>query len=190
MIIMKKLILAYSVLLIITTAQINAQASGRPDIYTIGNGVSNSTFVVIADDNFVRFYNGTGTQVGDDVITIAEHSTLALPKKYAIENNYPNPFNATTTIEYSVSKDTNITISILNISGQRVKVVEDSFVKAGTHFITWDASDMSSGTYFCKISSDGFSDTKKMMLMKWRSFYVGTTYYKTSIIPKYVYKKV
>ncbi len=85
-------------------------------------------------------------------------------------SNYPNPFNPTTTIEYSVPETGNVSIDVYNILGQRVKTLVNSEHSKGTHTIQWDGKDvnnaLSSGIYFYKVSQNGKSVTKKIVMMK------------------------
>ena len=86
-------------------------------------------------------------------------------------NNYPNPFNPSTTIEYAVPQSGNVTIDIYNLVGQRIKTLVDDAFSAGRYKTVWDGKDnagvnVSSGIYFYSISSGNVSIVKKMVLIK------------------------
>ena len=87
-------------------------------------------------------------------------------------NNYPNPFNPTTNISYSVANKGNVELSIYNIKGQLVKKYQQSNQNPGNYSIIWNGFDMnnnkvSSGMYLYKLKNNGKSiDTKKMLLIK------------------------
>jgi flagellar hook assembly protein FlgD len=89
-----------------------------------------------------------------------------IPKNYELQQNYPNPFNPNTTISFNLPKATNINLSIYDINGQLVSKLIDGQVSSGFHKVNWNASNYSSGVYFYKLTTNGFSDTKKMMLVK------------------------
>ncbi|MCP4633405.1 MAG: T9SS type A sorting domain-containing protein [candidate division Zixibacteria bacterium] len=89
-----------------------------------------------------------------------------LPRIYSLSQNYPNPFNATTTIEYTLPKETNVKLDIYNILGQKVEIVVDETQKAGYKSVQWDASKYSSGVYFYKLSAGEQIFTKRMTLLK------------------------
>lgn len=89
-----------------------------------------------------------------------------IPSRYLIAWNYPNPFNASTTIEYSLPAAANVTIEIFDILGRKVETLFDGYQQAGQHRLTWDAADMSSGVYLYKINAGGLSETKQMLLLK------------------------
>jgi beta-glucosidase len=94
-----------------------------------------------------------------------------LPFNFSLSNNYPNPFNPSTTIEYSLPKPGNIKIEIYNALGQLINVVENSYKDAGKYKVIWNAEDssgsfVSSGIYFYRMSAEGFTLVKKMILMR------------------------
>lgn len=100
-----------------------------------------------------------------DVATSIDTGDI-LPSAFTISQNYPNPFNATTTISYSLVKDTDVAINIYDILGKKVATLVDCYQNAGKHQITWNASEVSSGMYFYKISADGETYQKAMLLLK------------------------
>ncbi|MDR3628303.1 MAG: T9SS type A sorting domain-containing protein, partial [Ignavibacteriaceae bacterium] len=93
-------------------------------------------------------------------------SGATLPAKYAIEQNFPNPFNPTTIIKYSIPKESLVKIKIYNVLGKEVATLVNSNQKAGEYNITFNAAKMASGVYFYNISAGNFNSTKKMILMK------------------------
>lgn len=89
-----------------------------------------------------------------------------IPAKFALSQNYPNPFNPTTNIEFSVPKASHIKLVIYDILGHEVETLVDGELKAGTYKTDWNASRYSSGVYFYKLVTNGFTETKKMILTK------------------------
>jgi hypothetical protein len=89
-----------------------------------------------------------------------------LPKVFALKQNYPNPFNPKTKISFDVPKSAQVEVSVYNLLGQRVETLVDGYMDAGAHSVDWDAARYSSGVYFYRISTPGFSETKKMTLLK------------------------
>lgn len=95
----------------------------------------------------------------------------ALPTSYSLEQNYPNPFNPTTEIPFGMPAAGHVELTVFNVLGQRVATLANGEFPAGTHTVTWDGRDsdgqtVSSGVYFYRISTDTFTDAKKMMLLK------------------------
>jgi len=88
------------------------------------------------------------------------------PSDFLLTPNYPNPFNPTTLIGYSLPSQAHVKIEIFNALGQKVAVLVDGEQSAGRHDVTWNASDMSSGIYFYRLTASDFAETKKMILLK------------------------
>ncbi len=124
---------------------------------------------------YARF---TGTIYFDDVevevlgVTDIEDGIVnGLPKTYELRNNYPNPFNPTTTIGYVLPRSEKVTIEIYNIIGQRVRTLISSVQQAGDHEVTWNGRDetgrmVGSGIYFYRLKAGDTSIIKKMTLLK------------------------
>ncbi len=92
------------------------------------------------------------------------------PLQFELHNNYPNPFNPSTTIRFSIAENSNVKIVIFDQVGQEVKVLVDDHFSAGTYQETWNAEEngnsLSSGVYFYFIKAGNFLQTKKMLLLK------------------------
>ncbi|MDP3829706.1 MAG: T9SS type A sorting domain-containing protein [Ignavibacteriaceae bacterium] len=88
------------------------------------------------------------------------------PLKYSLEQNYPNPFNPSTTISYLLEKSGLVTIKVYDILGNVVTTLINQEQSAGQHQLIFNASELSSGLYFYSIKSNGFNQTKKMILIK------------------------
>lgn len=96
-----------------------------------------------------------------------------IPKEFSLLQNYPNPFNPSTTISFTIPNQANVRLSVYNAIGEKVAELLNENVSAGNHQVTFDASNLSSGLYFYKISANnmlgsgqGFVDVKKMLLLK------------------------
>ncbi len=95
----------------------------------------------------------------------------AVPQYANSLSNYPNPFNPTTTIHYSIAENSHVTLDVYNIRGQRVIKLVDDRLQKGEHSVVWDGNDdtgnsVSSGVYLYRMKAGDRSETKKMMLMK------------------------
>ncbi|MCI0449879.1 MAG: T9SS type A sorting domain-containing protein, partial [Chlorobi bacterium] len=89
-----------------------------------------------------------------------------IPLEYKLSQNYPNPFNPVTKITYQIPKDEKVKIVISDVLGKELVILTDEFKKAGTHDITFDGQNYSSGVYFYRLKAGDFSDSKKMVLIK------------------------
>lgn len=93
-------------------------------------------------------------------------STPPVPKEFALNQNFPNPFNPSTVIRYDLPRGANVTLEIFNSAGQRVALLVDAAQDAGTHEVTFDAHSLASGAYFYRLQAGEYHETKKMLLVK------------------------
>lgn len=93
-------------------------------------------------------------------------SNTQIPQKFELFQNYPNPFNPVTTIKFSISKESQVDLSVFNILGEKVKELKNEFMKPGYYEVNFDATHLASGIYFYRIQADAFVQTKKMILVK------------------------
>ncbi len=89
-----------------------------------------------------------------------------IPRTFALDDNYPNPFNPVTTIRYQLPEAANVTLVVFNIMGQEVARLVDTAKQAGYHTVKWDATQFASGTYIYKITAGSFTATKRMVVIK------------------------
>lgn len=126
--------------------------------FFIGNFLSETS------DHFpvtTRFLFSEATSKEDNLIT-------ELPNKVTLNKNYPNPFNPTTQIEFSLPNAERVTLDVFNIMGRKVAtLINNATRNAGLNSVTFDASSLSSGVYFYRLSlTSGRQITRKMMLIK------------------------
>jgi xylan 1,4-beta-xylosidase len=98
--------------------------------------------------------------------SIGELQSGQSPKCFELGQNYPNPFNPTTQIQYSVPKESYVTMKIFNLLGQEVASLFEGFSQVGNFVVTLNSSGLSSGIYFYRLQSESTSMTKKSVLMK------------------------
>lgn len=85
---------------------------------------------------------------------------------YALYSNFPNPFNPTTDIMFDMKASGNVSLKVYNLLGQVVATLANGTMEAGHHTMRFDATNLPSGLYICKMEANGFSAQSKMMLMK------------------------
>ena len=103
-------------------------------------------------------------------VSVTPIETL-LPEKYYLEQNYPNPFNPATKIKFEIPRDTrseakDVKLVIFDVMGKEIFTLVNEQLQPGSYEVEWNAANYPSGTYFYKLSSDAFSDTKWMFLIK------------------------
>ncbi|MBN1781067.1 VCBS repeat-containing protein, partial [bacterium] len=102
---------------------------------------------------------------------LAQASKPAVPESYDLSSCYPNPFNPSTEISYALPRESVVTIRVINALGQEVRMLLSEKQDAGTYRVRWDGLDLRgnavpSGLYLCRMESDGFVQTQKMMLVR------------------------
>ena len=112
--------------------------------------------------NSVEFIDISGTQSINDIFDNT---------KQIEARNYPNPFNPTTTIDFSIQLDSEVELTIYNIKGQKVKQLVSDQLSVGQHTVIWNGTDnngksVSSGIYFYKLKTGNYEKTKRMVLLK------------------------
>lgn len=89
-----------------------------------------------------------------------------IPNEIVLLNNYPNPFNSSTGIEFAFSQRSHITVSIFSLLGKHVATLVNRDLDAGSYSTTWDAGSFSSGIYFVQLNGINFSETRRMLLVR------------------------
>ena len=129
-------------------------------------------WVLTSDEGKEYELNGSAEIVVDGNVN---HFTLnkvsSIPTEFALSQNFPNPFNPTTSISYSLPENSDISISVYNLTGQKIIELVDDHVNAGMYTVTWNGTNhvgvsVSSGVYIYMLQSDSFTAVKKMILIK------------------------
>lgn len=124
-------------------------------VYVGGSSVTSNGFDYLALK--YRQKEGTG---------IIAAPTNSVPKGYVLYQNFPNPFNPTTTIRYSLPTSAFVSLKLFGVLGNEIATLIDGLQRAGSHSIEFDATDLASGVYFYRLQAGGFNDTKKLILLK------------------------
>ena len=124
----------------------------------------------VSSNNLLNLVSDTAIPTWEN-LTIHNLNSLVsnsnmLPIDYSVSNAYPNPFNPSTSIDFSIPVDSNVLIKIYDMQGRQVALVANQEYSAGYHTATWNANEFSSGIYFVKLISENFTDTQKIMLIK------------------------
>lgn len=102
----------------------------------------------------------------NDVPVSITHNSGETPGSYKLHQNYPNPFNPSTEIKFDIPKSTNVVLTVYNGLGQEVGQLVKRELTAGSYSFNFNATGFPSGLYFYKLQTDGFTETKKMILIK------------------------
>jgi len=98
--------------------------------------------------------------------TGVQQVSAAVPSSFQLSQNYPNPFNPTTTISFELPKESFVNLEVFNMLGEHIATLVRERRSAGRYSVTFNATSLSSGVYFCKMTADNFTAIKKVVLMK------------------------
>ena len=107
-----------------------------------------------------------GVQINNQTTVTGVEETGGVPLVYTLEQNYPNPFNPATTIRFSIPKSGQVRLKVFDILGREVATLLNDVRDAGNYEVPFDARMLASGTYFYRLETAGFVETKKMLLLK------------------------
>lgn len=115
----------------------------------------------------VHFGSGmVGSFDAQPITNINSQPTFAQPTEYRLDQNFPNPFNPTTNIEFSLERKSQTSLRVFDLLGHEIEVLVNSELPVGTYHIIWNASQLPSGLYFYQLRAGNFLQTRKMLLVK------------------------
>lgn len=174
---MKKYIIITLLLPVIALCQVSENYTLQSSAFTMSGGSAVSTnYTVMSaagqsspvglltsanyllEAGFLRSAAETTPDAVDDIIDI--------PEQFRLDNNFPNPFNPTTTLQFHLPQSEVVTIEIYNLMGNKVKTIVNNRYDAGVHQVIMDATQLSSGTYFYTIRAGQNFATGKCLLLK------------------------
>lgn len=177
-----------------STYQLTISNLARQDVEILDVFCDSAAFTVDFDDAFVivsgedanvniaftpterRLYNGQLTiqterrdltlslSGSGDILDVDDEDLL--PLRFALNAAYPNPFNSTVSLQYSIAKNTFVQLNILDVSGRTVSTLQDGKLPSGQYHAVWQADKMPSGIYFVRLTSKEFNQTRKIILVR------------------------
>ncbi|HEY3251305.1 MAG TPA: SBBP repeat-containing protein [Ignavibacteria bacterium] len=152
----------------------NGVQIGNVLTYNASTAFERGTSIVSNTSGSVVYVTGLSPTTQSSDVVVIKYSQLVgisninseIPENFSLEQNYPNPFNPSTTIKFAVPAEDNVSIKVYDMLGKEVAVLVNEIVKAGNYEVKFEASKLSSGTYFYRITTSSFNDVKKMMLVK------------------------
>ena len=97
---------------------------------------------------------------------LAVNNNINLPGSFSLKQNFPNPFNPTTTINYVLATKSEVNLDVYNTLGQKVRTLVNGQFSAGEHSVHFDANNLASGVYIYRLKAGNFVQTKKLILLK------------------------
>ncbi len=149
-----------------------SDAQSGPDVWDALLDASNTSFSIVITTVGEHPYHctphitlgmvGTITATNPNAVNSDENN----PNKFQLSQNYPNPFNPSTKIKFTIPEESQVSVKIFNALGQEVSTILNNVVTSGTHSVDFNASELTSGIYFYKITAGKLTATKKMLLLK------------------------
>ena len=100
-----------------------------------------------------------------NVVTSVDNNSHQIISGYKLWQNFPNPFNPTTTINYSIPKESFVTIKVFDSLGRLVKTIVNETKRAGNYSVAFDADKLASGIYYYQLKAENYIETRKMTLI-------------------------
>jgi xylan 1,4-beta-xylosidase len=141
------------------TTKVLAPVSGNHDVYLRFKGTGSSKLFMLQWLSFTNKYHSEKT-------TDVGSASGQLPRRFELKQNFPNPFNPTTMIDYQLPKNSNVTLKVYDVLGREVSTLVNQKQGAGVYNVAFNANNLPSGVYFYRVTAGSFSDTKKLLLLK------------------------
>lgn len=159
-----------------TSSYFSTFVSGYNDL-TIGNTSHNVTGLLPGTQYYyrVRAVNDAGTSTNSNVVsvptTVSNEDEFIEPIKTDLIGCYPNPFNPTTTIKYSLDKPQKVRVEVYDLAGRQITTLVNETLSNGTHMIVWngfsdEGNPVASGIYFVRMKTDNYNSIRKITMMK------------------------
>ena len=158
------------------------ESDGNQDLYLInsdGSGLTQLTHSL--ENDLAPCWSPDGTKIAYQTFVESDYTIhildlngpigvnepeISLPQSFTLSQNHPNPFNPSTSIGFTLPEAGNVRLEVFNSTGQRVDMLANGHFTAGAHTAVWNTSGRASGTYFYRLRFGGFTETKKMLLIK------------------------
>ena len=141
----------------------------RPfDLGVCADNVSHTSLTYDPSQNTNPDYDCSGSAAAAAVNRerLDAFQTSGIPTEFSLNQNYPNPFNPTTVVEFGVPEAAHVSLKVFNTLGQEMATLVNETRDAGFHTVSFDATDLSAGIYLYVMETEGFSVTKRMILLK------------------------
>lgn len=133
----------------------------------LNNVILNGIFMTGSSEGWVvGNYGHILKTTSGGTVTAIEDEDESIPLNFELGQNYPNPFNPSTTIEFTLAKESFVELTVTNTLGKKVATLAQSMHPAGRHAVQFDAANLPSGVYFYSLRNGNVSITKRLMLMK------------------------
>lgn len=147
--------------------QDNEGSCKRFGIWVNERSWNNEGINYIVGDSLNIFYTDSSLIERNNLICITDvNSKMLFPQRMGLSQNYPNPFNPITTINFTIPKNGNVKLTVINMAGQVVDVLLDEYCQSGKHSVIWNAQGLATGIYFYRLEAGDFNAVKKLTLVR------------------------
>ncbi len=146
-----------------------SNGSATAFLYYFAEGIGPLGYSYCLDWGEGVYLNGcviNGVVYGDTIMTAVTQISTEVPDNFLLKQNYPNPFNPTTKINYQLKNADFVTHKVFDVMGKEVSTLVKENQKAGSYEVTFDAAALPAGVYYYRLIVNGFSEVKKMSLVK------------------------
>ena len=132
------------------------------------NTDGNKTEIIIIQPNSEKILSTFDQYMIEEIIVMNSNEIIDVHQPYIFNlgQAYPNPFNPTTNIDFSIPNDLHVTIKIFDLNGRLITTIAEKYYTAGYHTVRWNANQLASGVYFVKMITDDYIGKQKLMLLK------------------------
>ncbi|MDK9700531.1 MAG: T9SS type A sorting domain-containing protein, partial [bacterium] len=146
---------------------LNLSDPARPQEVGYYNTLGNANAVSITDSIiFVADGNNFGVFDYSQILGVVNRASEVIPQHFSLKPNYPNPFNSSTEIRYTIAKASIVDLRVFDISGRAIAKLIDFHQNPGEYTFHFEGKSLATGTYFVRLNAGNFSQTQKMVLMK------------------------
>lgn len=151
-----------------TTSSTVASTTGAPfDTRQFNRHMDNGTGCSLTNSSGYSYTTGRpNIMLVMNLATGNTNNNSSVPQTYSLSQNYPNPFNPVTKINFAIPKQSFVTLKVYDVLGREVKTLVNEIKTVGYYSVDFNASDFSSGVYFYRFETEGFTDVKRMLLIK------------------------
>jgi hypothetical protein len=114
----------------------------------------------------LKVYANDNLEAGGDIDAMEKRSAESQPERFALETNYPNPFNPSTTIRFSIAEKSHVRLVVYDVMGRPVATIVDEMMNADVYERVFDGSDIPSGVYYVRMTAGAFAAVRKLILLK------------------------
>jgi hypothetical protein len=127
-----------------------------------------TVYALLIKNNYIFAATGTSSVWRRSLSEIIGIKQIAefVPSSYSLQQNYPNPFNPSTNIRYEIPKNSFVKLVVFDILGKKIETLVNEKLKPGSYEVTFNATNYPSGVYFYRLTTDGFNETKRMIIIK------------------------